>query len=100
MRYVSWHEALAYCEWLNDVLATSSTFDGNPIARLVREQGWRVSLPSELEWEKAARGGLRDSVYSWGDDTGSEPGQLFRFGDRRHLGGRLLSRPTATVCTT
>ena len=67
VRYVNWHEALAYCEWLNDVLATSSMLDGNAIACLVRQQKWRVSLPSELEWEKAARGGLRDAVFSWGD---------------------------------
>jgi formylglycine-generating enzyme required for sulfatase activity len=67
--YVSWHEALAWCDWLNEELATSGVFAGHPIASLVREHGWRVTLPSELEWEKAARGGLRDAVFSWGNDA-------------------------------
>ena len=69
MRYVSWHEALAWCGWLNEVLATSGVFAGHPIASLVREHGWRVALPSELEWEKAARGGLSAAVFSWGDEA-------------------------------
>ena len=67
MRYVSWHEALAYCEWLNEIFATSGELTGTAIARRVREQGWRVTLPSELEWEKAARGGLVNKVFPWGD---------------------------------
>uniref|UniRef100_UPI00260550B8 SUMF1/EgtB/PvdO family nonheme iron enzyme n=1 Tax=Accumulibacter sp. TaxID=2053492 RepID=UPI00260550B8 len=68
VRWVSWHEALAYGDWLNDQLAHSPAFEGNEMARRVRESGWRVTLPSELEWEKAARGGLRDAVFSWGDE--------------------------------
>ncbi len=67
VRYVSWHESLAYCDWLQGKFAASSTFQGSAIASLIREQGWRVTLPSELEWEKAARGGLHDTVFSWGD---------------------------------
>jgi formylglycine-generating enzyme required for sulfatase activity len=48
--YVSWHEALAYCEWLNEVTGKS------------------ITLPSEAEWEKAARGNKDKRAYPWGDE--------------------------------
>lgn len=51
---VSWHEAVRYCEWL-----TSQT-------------GRRFRLPTEAEWECAARGGLEQKQFPWGD----EPPQL------------------------
>jgi sulfatase modifying factor 1 len=51
---VSWFEAERYCEWLGAV------------------SGRRYRLPSEAEWERAARGGLEGKVFPWGD----EPPQL------------------------
>ena len=68
MNWVSWHEALKYCDWLNDRLADTPANGHSDIAKLVREGSWRIALPSELEWEKAARGGLRDAVFAWGDE--------------------------------
>jgi sulfatase modifying factor 1 len=46
---VSWHEAVSYCEWLS------------------RATGKAYRLPSEAEWERAARGGAEHFLYPWGD---------------------------------
>jgi Sulfatase-modifying factor enzyme 1 len=67
VRRVSWHEALAYCDWLHETLKTTPLLADNEVARLVRQGGWRVTLPSELEWEKAARGPQPNAIFTWGD---------------------------------
>jgi formylglycine-generating enzyme required for sulfatase activity len=67
VRYVSWHEALAYCQWLNQQLLTAPALAASPAAQRVRKHGWHVSLPSELDWELATRAGQRGKAFSWGD---------------------------------
>jgi sulfatase modifying factor 1 len=46
---VSWFDCHAYCAW--------RAAAGDP-----------VRLPTEAEWERAARGGLEGRRYAWGDD--------------------------------
>lgn len=47
---VSWHDAMEYCRWLSEMT-------GKP-----------VTLPSEAQWEKAARGNADKRAYPWGNE--------------------------------
>jgi formylglycine-generating enzyme required for sulfatase activity len=61
--YVSWHDGLAYCEWLTERLRELPLdFGGGD---------FKVALPSEAEWEKAARG-VDGREYPWEDGPDPE----------------------------
>jgi formylglycine-generating enzyme required for sulfatase activity len=58
---VSWVDAMRFCEWL----------------------GERYRLPSEAEWECAARGGVEGMLYPWGNELPADDGSRWRNGPER-----------------
>ena len=68
---VSWFEAARYCAWL-------------------REQTGRCyRLPTEAEWERAARGGVEQKNFPWGDEP---PQCLPDYGTRWQTGPEPVAR--------
>ena len=68
---VSWFDAVSYCEWISGI------------------EGRRYRLPTEAEWERAARGGAEGLRYPWGDaPPETQPGYETRW--------RTATAPTAS----
>jgi formylglycine-generating enzyme required for sulfatase activity len=68
---VSWFDAVRYCDWLS-----------SQTARIYR-------LPTEAEWELAARGGLEQKNFPWGD---APPQSLPSYATRWQTGPEPVSR--------
>lgn len=63
---VSWNDGRAFCEWL--------TKRERAAGRL--PEGLEYRLPTEAEWEYAARGGIEGTYFWWGNDLSDGEGRL------------------------
>ncbi|MHB8069622.1 MAG: formylglycine-generating enzyme family protein [Desulfobaccales bacterium] len=77
---VSWNDAVAFCRWLTKMT------------------GVEHRLPTEAEWEAAARGGLTGQAFPWGSEL-PDAGGVYRANsrhDRTAKDGYLFTAPVAS----